>query len=523
MTLIFRSVWSDTPDLSPDFGRQHFQKWVRSRGFQLEIAENGESTETRLGRTGRLVHRSASSEGENVHEFELHEEQSLTQSIVMTRLIVVATSERESLFSIDVEKQGHRVATYQDFRPPSLVKNMINGGTAPLVDGFAYQSSPSVMSTPELLNLASSPRRRFPLLIFSDDPWDTRQGLPERETIAADRLLGAVQIIHADVGQTRALHSSGLSDQPFLDGDVLLVMPTDDSWRNSNSVRVLSRPEIDSRFTPVDHFLPIISSIATSRRLPEGILSGIKLLRARLGSGGLDLLALAEEIIADHENSLSELRERIATLEQDLFDTQVELESEAAESNFRREQFAYLFASYQGITVNESHLDSECRTSSEVVERARTTLSSLSIPLGVEHDLSDVDSHPLRKVWATNLWQGLRALHEYAITNFDGDFRQWCLDGKSAHTWSGSPKKLAMRESESTESNQKLRDQRMFPVTQDLELSGRKLMVAHLKIASTGSVLIPRVYFYDDTRGSTQKVHIGFIGPHKAIENTSTN
>jgi hypothetical protein len=42
-------------------------------------------------------------------------------------------------------------------------------------------------------------------------------------------------------------------------------------------------------------------------------------------------------------------------------------------------------------------------------------------------------------------------------------------------------------------------------------------MVAHAKIQARGSGHIPRVFFYDDTRGETQKIHIGFIGPHYLV------
>jgi hypothetical protein len=45
-------------------------------------------------------------------------------------------------------------------------------------------------------------------------------------------------------------------------------------------------------------------------------------------------------------------------------------------------------------------------------------------------------------------------------------------------------------------------------------------MYSHLKIAEGGKDLAPRVYFHDDTDGSTGKVHIGFIGPHYLMPNT---
>ena len=80
-----------------------------------------------------------------------------------------------------------------------------------------------------------------------------------------------------------------------------------------------------------------------------------------------------------------------------------------------------------------------------------------------------------------------------------------------------------MRESEQVETNERLRKQRVLPVATEVDASGRVLMWPHLKIAEGGGPLAPRVYFHDDTRGSTGKVHIGFVGPHRYMENTKTN
>ena len=43
------------------------------------------------------------------------------------------------------------------------------------------------------------------------------------------------------------------------------------------------------------------------------------------------------------------------------------------------------------------------------------------------------------------------------------------------------------------------------------------------KIVEGGGPLIPRLYFHDDTKGATGKIHVGFIGPHRYVENASTN
>ena len=69
----------------------------------------------------------------------------------------------------------------------------------------------------------------------------------------------------------------------------------------------------------------------------------------------------------------------------------------------------------------------------------------------------------------------------------------------------------------------KLDDARCFPVDRRVDESGKIHMYAHLKIAEGGGNLAPRVYFLDDTAGTTGKVHVGFVGPHYLVPNKSTN
>jgi len=48
-------------------------------------------------------------------------------------------------------------------------------------------------------------------------------------------------------------------------------------------------------------------------------------------------------------------------------------------------------------------------------------------------------------------------------------------------------------------------------------------MVAHLKVAEGGGAQIPRIYFLDDTKGVTGKVHTGFFGPQRFVPNAGAN
>ena len=80
-----------------------------------------------------------------------------------------------------------------------------------------------------------------------------------------------------------------------------------------------------------------------------------------------------------------------------------------------------------------------------------------------------------------------------------------------------------MTEGEGVLNNDRLRAQRLLPVDRAVDPSGHIEMLAHLKISQGQGRLTPRMYFHDDTRGVTGKVHIGFVGPHEHMENLSTN
>jgi hypothetical protein len=80
-----------------------------------------------------------------------------------------------------------------------------------------------------------------------------------------------------------------------------------------------------------------------------------------------------------------------------------------------------------------------------------------------------------------------------------------------------------MTESETVLNNERLASHRILPVDRAVDGAGEVLMQAHLKIQLGGGPTIPRIYFHDDTRGSTGKVHVGFFGPHDLMPNTKTN
>ncbi|AXI77636.1 hypothetical protein [Peterkaempfera bronchialis] len=123
--------------------------------------------------------------------------------------------------------------------------------------------------------------------------------------------------------------------------------------------------------------------------------------------------------------------------------------------------------------------------------------------------------------WARLAWDGLLALQDYADAAVQGraggDFKQWC-----EHTPPGChpfpPRKAVRGESHTVSTNAKWKKERMLPVPQTVDPSGRAFMGAHLRIGGGGTA--PRLHYLDDCSG-TGRIYIGYIGLH--LTNTRTN
>ena len=160
-----------------------------------------------------------------------------------------------------------------------------------------------------------------------------------------------------------------------------------------------------------------------------------------------------------------------------------------------------------------------------VIEMARDKLDRVEIPDAALREIDSLDADEKAADWARELWKGLSALNAYATesAHFQGGFWEWCEHSNSEHNlWPVTPKKLAMRESETVKNDGKLWRMRRFLISRKAAPTGYQHMEAHLKIAEGGGQHIPRLYFYDDTKGKTKQVHVGFIGPHRLVPNTNS-
>lgn len=155
----------------------------------------------------------------------------------------------------------------------------------------------------------------------------------------------------------------------------------------------------------------------------------------------------------------------------------------------------------------------KARSVQQAVDYARSNLHALSIPDEVaEAAVEALDKANKRASRGGKVMEALTALHAYAIDPArGGNFKHWCAQGGHAGVQI-SANQVAMSESQNVQQRNVMESRRSFPVDPALDLSGRRVMLAHIRIAQGESA--PRLHFFDDTRGKTGKIHIGYIGPH---------
>ena len=273
--------------------------------------------------------------------------------------------------------------------------------------------------------------------------------------------------------------------------------------------------------------------------LAEAILSAVEpgLIGLRLPPPFLAVRRLLEDVVAENDESLAseareqelqEGRELIAQLREDL-----ELHRELLDETKRQnDELTLELVNYQlqegssgSGQVTPPQVDNPPASVSEAISRVRQNEMQVEIPDEALKDLGRLDTGINARSDAREVWRGLLALHWYAREQQkEGkyrDFAHWCKRSRHGYVWSAHPQKLAMNESKSVRRDPRLRSARECPVSSEIEPSGRMLMCPHLKI-STGTQHAPRLYFYDDSLGATGKIHVGFIGSHDLMPNSTT-
>ena len=246
----------------------------------------------------------------------------------------------------------------------------------------------------------------------------------------------------------------------------------------------------------------------------------VERLEAELETAKSELSAATSE----HNDTLAELQRQVAELQDSLSD----VKEENHKLSLRNESYQAVLTERATATLEELEelgIEPDTKlTISGVIEMAREQLDRVQIHDAAPKEIEAMEADEKSGDWAREILRGLEALQAYAeeAEHFTGDFWVWCERSHHPSTWYASEKKLAMKESDTVRNSAKLWKLRRFNVSREVEPQGYKHMEAHLKISEGGGQHIPRLYFLDDTKGRTGNVHVGFIGPHRLVQNTNS-
>ena len=373
-----------------------------------------------------------------------------------------------------------------------------------------------VDGVPILISQLRNPKRSLPMLVFSE-PGDPDDGRWLRIAERTARRAGGVATVVTLRNPAATAFRSSLGQLSVWGGAERTYVPAPleseaDGWRH----RYIPAHRMQAAdIATVDRLVYAVTQLSTQRRPPtvfalfDGSVDGRS---AQLVSDINELgfeLELEREERGQVERTLAKANGHLRRLEKELDERGL----------------AELFWETHDTPAEQDEPDEpdEVQDVTDAVLTAQLTLTDwVVLPDSAPRELDGIDSGPNAYAWGNTTWRGLRALAAYArakAAGATGDFWAWCERGEP-HAWPATPKKLSMRESETVENNAGLRRARIFPVVEDVDATGSIYMGAHLKISEGGGDLAPRVYFHDDTGGTTGKVHVGFVGPHHLVPNT---
>ena len=528
MTLMYRAVWNDDRANLMAEVQARFSAWLVSKGIDLEVPYTGTASIERDGGSIEVVSRRADVDGVCALQLELIEERRPKGERWTTVVRALIDPDGCQWLWVDNSQVADDLAAKRVVGAPRLVRDLIESGVDARVDQVRLTADPVALDAKSIGGLVRNHDRSLPLIVFSHDPAFDEDTTMARARMTHRALAGAVQVYILPTSQEPSLRGILGDDLTVWGGAARLYLPNRDArgLRPDRHRYVLPARMERHQGSARQIFIGMLASVITARRPP----ASFEVVRRDLWGGGEsneELILYADQEIGRLREDRDGLRLQVEILEEEIFEARSDLLESEAEITRLQQQLAALWQGTRGQSVEPVFTDVAGApppvTVGAAIDRAKSELSHVVIHPEAGRDLEDIDGHDNGPAWASKIWRGLQALDAYARADFDGNFKAWCMHGDDPLVWPASDKKLAMRESESVESNERFRRQRTLPVSAEVEPSGTIIMWSHLKISEGGGRLAPRVYFHDDTRGPTGRMHVGFIGPHHYMENTRTN
>ena len=530
MSLLYRAIWQVTSDNLLEISHQEFTRWVRSKHPGLSLSNKGEGN---IGGVETLVDQGSSEVG-SIKRWKLREDNGQDQWITTFTALQNAVGSEQWIW-IDLENVSTAFLRQVNSASPKLARHLLAALPSSCRGSLSLSKDSIPLDVKDIDSFISSlknPDRDLPLIVFSPNLRLLPQRSIDRVEKAANSLagLGQVHLIMPDAIQP--FRNAVGRDLNVWAGACRIYMPKINlESPNPRHHQQFEEHQLGRRLSDAGlRIFRYLSPYITRQRAPQIY----NTLRGLLESQSESLF---DELSAEY-NDLDELYNDLqgkfedVTLEAEILNNDLD----TAHRNYRQVWTAIKLAGVSDVVkghllgetdTDNRVLDKSPNSCAEAVELARRTLKSIRFPKEVCHDLDQLDQETESTVWAKAAWRGFVALNHYAERPqaFSGGFWEWCQSDNdaTARSWPATSKKLAMRESESVRNNEHFRNARILPVSTQVEPSGKIYMEAHLKIAQGGGPLAPRIYFYDDTRGKSGKIHIAFFGRHRYMPNTRTN
>lgn len=238
-----------------------------------------------------------------------------------------------------------------------------------------------------------------------------------------------------------------------------------------------------------------------------------------LASGHEVDLPTALSLLEEESQRANELSNKVKELETTLERAFEDQDSALGDLDDALSRLRYLeraFKELGEVPTVQSDFDDDWRpdSSAEALLAAHELLPFLVIS-ATDDGCKALDEQQKRGIWGKKIWMALRALNEYCGAKADGRFSGDLSKYREDPPVGAIPLlyEYAGKESEPTTNNPTLRAMRTFGVPNSVASSGKVYMEQHVKI-DRGGQSAPRIHLYDDSGGPSQRIYIGYVGPH---------
>lgn len=534
MSIQYRAAWQDNNPQLIDVGRSRFQDWVDSKDIDLDLPLDGHVAST-----------SNDIRVDNVEEHDirglrirLNERRSVSQG--QERWSTTAlwmTKAGEGWVWLDLEWVSDDVyGRPPDISAPRLAIALLDRRETPLDQDRRGPTPLEVITEGDIADLIEwlySEQRTVPLILYSFDGLSSAISRLQRPNTAARRLAGCADV-RVLTSQSQVLFHRLMAPLSLsvYDGAVRIYFPglREDDPQPSNHRFFLERYLSDAPFTAATPLVRRILPRMIAQQPPELYRTKVGPLISQQERDWREYAMELDVMLTDARDDIRRLNRTIdsITLDHDIAIEEAALSEQAANKAKRLVDVlqSRLRESGENPDVIEQDIDDIQPNSCREAIALGSSLEYIDIHEKAARDIEVLDSHEHSVLWGQRVYTNLRALNSYAEYKdrhgFVGGFKDWCDRSGSSDAISAS-KFFAAKESKFVRTNRSLMRHRSLPIDTAIDPSGHITMQSHLKPVQGGGMQIPRVYFHDDTRGHTRKIHIGFIGPHSLMPNKSAS